>query len=416
MPSVTTNTYIETDTVSCLNVSTTDPRSDGAVDSALFDSTYLPIIRSYKWARRNGGFATEDGISFSAVMSKLVGLSYRLEDNEDFTANNYSKRVFLDEHRLKGLESLKRQALSRKLVYFNEFHPKTRWKSKLEWVEVPVICQKDEVVIVKVSTFCMHHVPKYGVLEDGHLYFRPRSDQINRGKSIAKHVLEALDLPCTGRRLSRSDLLDYRIDPITMFWYATQLNTLVYDKCGGGSIAVLQMWLHMCTGSWPMNVHAAILPNHADADDKDRLICVAIDSSVVDALEAKELVWSYKMEGDKIEIVASYFDTTWITLKKCLTGLYSIDTGPSTTGSRFSKNYDKAIESNNLSKRAMYENMVNSEKGRGRCLYTQARKTSYKHIHADKTVFVPEAMDGIGCFCIDMRSQSLRIGGLNHDC
>lgn len=413
MPSKTTTTIIEAydAAIAELCVTSDDPRRAGRCDSALFDIAYLDDVRREEWVSRGGTIMSRSGTTFAAFMARKIGCTLRLEDNEDYTADNYTKRVVPEAALEKAAEINRAAARERRGVYSSEFHPRKKWKSKLEITEIPVICQGNNEIVIKINACYQHLVPKYAYFDKTGLYFRSNSSKKAHGRSIATHILHALDAPVGGRLVLRKDPIDYRIDPETMSYESCLRNKCVYYSYEDQ--AVLEILVvdgeRSNRDAWPANLGQWYTPNTYTPDSEFRIVNVLFDINALDRIREGEYDWGVCLKYGRLEIMSTYTETCSITLKKVLATVYGLDFGPKEVASRFSKYYQRAIESDDYAKRARFENMTNDEKVGAKVLFTKPRKLKYRHIRAEKEVFVDWLYGGIGAWCLDMREQSMYI-------
>ena len=404
MPSVTTSKVQQYDDFSTLTISTTDPRRDGRVDVYMFDVAHTIEIQKRSWVVRSGIPFSNDGINFSKFISTKVGLSLRIEDNEDYTSANYTKRSITEGMLTKANEVTRAIAAKKREIYAKNFHPRQKWKSKEDIVELPIIIQNDEVITIKCNVFFQYLIPKYAILMRNGLYLRSQREDRPYGKALSAHIMDSLSLPKSGAKQHRKDRLDYRIDPSDMRWMSCNINKTKYYTFG--AVSVLEIVFYDPISPWFVQNRHMICENPLS---DERAIYICFDSCVLQKILDGEYEWSYKSVTDGIEIISPVTETSTISLKRILARLYGMDIGAYRIESRFSKYYAKAIETNDLSRRAKLENTINSEKGRGKVLYTKAVERQYRNLFTEKEFFVEDMFGGIGQWCLDMRNGSIRV-------
>lgn len=406
MPSETKHEIIVKDDIACLCISSNDPRRNGRIDAVLFDSEFVPLISQFtKWKGNGFDFYNENGDHIGSILSSCIGMHTRIVENDDYTRKNYTKR-----------EITKDLYVFRKLSHeeaISENYPRIKWKSKAEIVELPVKLQNNDVITIKINAFLAHLVPKLGYYNQSNcpsgVCFRAKKDPY-KGPSLAKTVMEYLDRPCSGRAIARDDIYNYVVDPNDSLFEATLNNKNIYHLCG--DVAVLEIRINNSNISWYATNIPYRYPSNINLNSEKKVVFIAFDSSALHKVKELECDWSYVLDNSSnLEVKAFYSQTTMITLKKLLAGCYGIDVGPRILPSRYSKYYQKAIDSDNYHVRAKFENASNNEKTGGRVMFTKSVSRNYCTIKADKHVFIPDLYEGIGAWCLDMRKDSLRIGG-----
>lgn len=414
MPSETKHEIKVVEDVACLMVSSNDPRRSGRVDAVLFDSKYVNVVSSFsKWFGSGTNLYNENGTLFSAVISNLVGMHTRIAENDDFRAINFTKREFNQEY-------AKSAAIMRKMAWIEstkQLHDKIKWKTKYDVVELPIIIQNNEVLTIKINAFMAHLVPKYG-------YFLPKNcpngvcfraenptSKSPHGRSLAKKIYDFLGRPSSGKAISRYDVHDFSVDPVDNCFNSTKTTRNIWHEYGDE--AVLEIRINDSNVMWYPTDAKYQYPSFCDMDNERKVVFVVFDSCVLEALRNKECDWTYTKTNntDNMDVTALYTDTSSIKLKRVLAELYGFNIGMQTIPSRYNKYYQRAIETGNYKARVKFENRTNDEKHGSTILFTRAINKQYLSVRATKEYFADWLYDGIGAWCLDMRKQSLLVGG-----
>lgn len=415
MPAKCVHKITVCDDLAMLEVTSSDPRRNGRVDAAIFDVEHLDVVAKFQWTYRMGEIVSTLGFSFSTLISSFMKYTTRRDDNEIYTADCYVGRSFTAEQMQKAYDSNKTKyakRISDVLAVKDSFFPKIRYKSKKEVVELPILIQNGRTFTIKINAFLAQYVPKTCLLVENRLHIRSENDVNEPSILLSSYIIQRLGQTHAPNKTSLSDPTNYVMEIDTMVFEACNANRQRYFRYG--DVAVLELELRSFRSGWYPDEVGWRYPALEDYEAETRYVWVAFDACFLDRLKESEYDWTVRVKETSFEIV--YIEegqVEVILLKRLLAQWSGYQLGMHIVPSRMNKLYKRAIESDNYSKRAKFENMTNDEKHGNRCLYTEAKKVKYRKVVAGCSLFVEEMNDGCGQWCIDMRKDSLMIGREN---
>lgn len=413
MPAKTTFCYKVQDGLAMLEVTSSDPRRGGRVDSAIFEACHLDIIKSKKWCVRDGAIYSSRGESFSAIMGHIHGASHHVEDAEIFTKDTYEKRKLPSGAAEKAIAKIKEKAeIRRKSIDSREMLPKMRYKSQKDVSEVSVFTQKGIETRIKINNFMVGWVPKHLIMGQDGLHIRSKKDPTMPGILLATHLLNKLGQVFASRKVVLSDPYNLVYDVDACSFEANKCNKNRYYECG--DITVLEIELRNTIDAWSPVEAGYRFPSVYYLNAPVRYVWVAFDTKHLNIMRQSEYDWTAMERNGQMDIFCDD-GATIVRLKKVLARWSGMNVDGYIRPARFSKTYQRAIDENNLALRAKYDNMTNEEKIGNLKMMLPAKKVSFSRVHIDKTVFVPEMHGGCGQICLDMRAQSIRVGGSEVD-
>lgn len=357
-----------------MEFSSTDPRTKGRIHFAFFESVYLPIVQCYDWKVKDGDFVANDGVTLKRLFVAVHNSgSYRKEPNECFCKYNFTKtplpKTFTPFTVEQGKVMGQRMKERYKVVNF----PKMPWKSRKEWVELDIKIRHDETVKIKVNKWLVHHVPNRMRMGYNGLHLIPDKTHRNYnhfiykkrlGKALSYILVQASGLECN---CARTDKFDYRMD----------------DEGFVAGKRIVNIW----TRSVDDTCDKLIIRN-TNGHEKHCLCDRKFDEYKWFWDERNDLVYTYDDDtGEKISLAV------YVVEKVNGVMIRDIYVPPS-----LRKGYKRAIDENDLRKRAKYENAaLGSVK-----LYTRAKYFKRRLLFTEKITKSGE---------VDFRLDAIRIGG-----
>lgn len=403
------------DDLAMLEVTSSDPRRNGRIDAAIFDVEHLPIIAKFQWTYRMGEIVSTLGFSFSTLISSFMKYATRRDDNEIYTADCYIGKSFTSEQVERANLSNKikiEKRINDVLALKDSFFPKIRYKSKKEVVELPILIQNGRTFTIKINAFLAQYVPKTCLLVDNRLHIRSEKDINEPSILLSSYIISRLGQTNAPNKSSLSDPTNYVMELDTMVFEACNANRQRYFRYG--DVAVLELELRSFRSGWYPDEVGWRYPALEDYEADVRYVWVAFDACFLDRLKESEYDWTVRARESSFDILYIEEDQVEVILLKRLLAQWSgYQLGMHIIPSRMNKFYKRAVEKDDYSKRAKFENMTNDEKHGNKCLYTKAKKLQYRKVAASRSLFVPEMNDGCGQWCIDMRKDSLMIGREN---
>ncbi len=373
MPSTSEIQFGSVEDVAFITHSTTDPRRAGRVDLAIFPLMFLELLREKRIYFNKEFYA--DGVTFTRIFAEFYELDVRIEPNEDYFPRNYRHR--LPPANAPKLVGGSKKGERRKVV---EFFDRLKYKSKSEWCELEVQCQDGFVATIKVNKFLVHSIPKRMTLPKGKsgLYFVGGSSDkhINNrhGSSLALHILDQAGIPTkSGPILDRYDVFDYRLDVGSGTFLAS--NALKNHYHHQPDFTVLQI---TCDSDKWEPIDSDRTWRFSSENTVKGMLFVAISHESVD--EIREYLWRY--DDSTQEVYSFDQNKTKTYLKRLVATQAGLAIGEQTKPSKITVAYKKAVDTDDLSARAKYENLefATMEKPGKFRRYTNPVHLAYKHV------------------------------------
>lgn len=421
MPAKVTSWVEGTGELALLNISSSDPRSNGTIELAYFESDIAELIASHQWAIRSKRIENEEGIGLQTFICNIRKLGMcRIEPNECYCKYNLRGRT---------PPKFNVQAMQAGLKEYKEANPYValedqrfafeRYKSKSEWTTVTVECQAKGCLSFKINKVFLRYIPKRlyfcGKTKQFHLW--PTAEQKNRrdqtlrhGERFITYLCNCLGLPHNCRGLQ--DIADYRYDFDTNCFIGSTHVRNVWTELEDGWLLEVIAPRNSFTYIWPpgSNLEKCTIPNDRTLVPEEQKSSFAfIDKTEIN--EFQEYVW--QSNPDK------FFSNTAVEfpklpLKNLVCSINNANFKDVFIPAEMTARYKKAVEGGlgdvKMARvRSKLENMAICEMSTNNRMYKQARRLQYKKVYCEK--FIELVVNGKTITAMDMRFQSIRIGG-----
>lgn len=429
MPSKTRFWFSHHDGLTLLSITSDDPRRDGLVTTAFFDSYIYPAIALYKWRVRHGRIENHEGASLLSIVAKSYKKgSIQIEPNDDFTSRNFRHRTGLIGGNPQNLEKFRQNPEWKQLQWNAKNLPPNfapmRYKRRSDWVELIVEVDDSAKIAIKINTFMVQHVPTRLCLrmrrKNCTLFLCPNKKEMKRrrypandrrhGISLARHLLDKYGDGASVYDYARSDMYDFRIRDDGKY-EASICAINNYHRVKDGVVLEIRHPEGYTSGVWT-DIYKHLYPKADILNEKqERSAYYLINESMESSI--REFDWHIVKGDNEISIRSKRTideDGKRVPserLERFIANLAGLQVRNVVVPSRLSTYYKKAIESDNLRARAKFENTINSEVATTNRMFTKAKFIKFKQIHAEKFVAIPE----LDVIALDVRHESLRIGG-----
>ncbi len=424
MPSKSRHWFTHHDDLTLLHITSDDPRRDGTVDLAFFERNLYCVVAPHEWKIKHGRIENELGRSLLSVLAAVHKQgSMQIENNPDFTKRNFTKKT--GNGNVANLLKFMSQPDWKDKLWHAKHTPKfmkrQRYKSRSDWVEVPITVEDGAKIMIKVNTWLLPLIPERLCFRPKRnrctLFLCPNKEQMKRprcfndrrhGQAFAEYIMAKWGDGATSMSHARTDMYDFRIGDDGVFTSAVWQHNTYHDVDEGTLLQIdlpdgfpCDLWTKVDKHVWPKV--DLIYQNAA------RTVYFLVDNAI--AMELKEFSWKPCMDGADAKcsriLDESGRSIKGYSLKRLVAALGGLQVNNINIAPRLSTYYNKAIEGNNLSSRARFENTIVSDVSTNNRMFTKAKFITHRRVHADKYVVIQSK----NVIALDLRLESLRIGG-----
>jgi hypothetical protein len=410
MPSKTKSWVTIHEELALLRITSNDPRREGRVDLAYFDSGIADSISKYSWCIRRGEpYSVDLCTTLANWCADLYGRGrYRKEPDCNFTSDNYysaslSKQEFLDKVVSKNKHILKQ----------NKFFPKQRYIKKSEFVELEVSVQCKRTIKILVCKRHVHLIPQKLFVSNktGKICIWPTKEkrQFRKQLTLAFYLLNKVNPYVNKQAYSRSvdaSSLDYRIrdDDSCYLNSASTYLQLHHTPCGtvieiGGNQGAYKT-------IWPDTQLAYRYPSGTLMPGEARKVFILLTDDCAD-----KLLESGYPTYNGFDFTILHDDGREEALTRFAARYYGLEIENIFIPSRNSATYERALSKGveGYARRAELENQIISEQRTSGRMFTKPRFIKRRNVYADTTTELT-LNNGISIFALDCRPEHLVVG------
>jgi hypothetical protein len=410
MPSQTKSWVTKCDELSLLRIASNDPRREGRVDLAYFDTDIADSISKYKWCIRRGEpYSTTLCTSLARWCAHLYGKGiFRKEPSCDYTSANYVASTLSTQQFIENVASKNKHVLKQ-----DKFFSKVRYVRKSDYIDLVVTVQCKRTITIKVCKRHIHLIPQklFVSHKTGKVCIWPKREKRNFRKqlTLAFYLLNKVNPYVCKQAYARSvdaSNLDYRIrdddsgyiNSATTYLQRHHTDEGCTLEIGGNKGAYKTIWPEtQCAYRYP---RGTLMPG-----DARKVFILLSEECAAAMLEVGYPVY------DGFDFILMYDDGREELVTRFAARFYGLEIENIVVQSKTSATYQRALDKGveGYARRAELENQIISEQRTSSRMFTKPRFIKRKNVYADTTteITLPNVAT---IYALDCRAEHIVVG------